>query len=114
MCFCFGNSDEHLQVRYRDPEKENVMEFSIFLLVWTLILAWVGRGVVRVVCNIFFHPLRKFPGPNWAKATEWWKTYIEVVKQESMTDVLVRLHKQYGMSSKVSQSAPTDLMQEMW
>lgn len=51
---------------------------------------------MRVVCNIFFHPLRKFPGPNWAKATEWWKTYIEVVKQESMTDVLVRLHKQYG------------------
>jgi hypothetical protein len=90
------------------------MEFSTFLLVWTLILAWVGRGVVRVVCNIFFHPLRKFPGPNWAKATEWWKTYIEVVKQESMTDVLVRLHKQYGMSSKVSHSALTDLMQEMW
>jgi hypothetical protein len=74
------------------------MEFSISLLVWTLILAWVGKGVVGVLYNLFFHPLRKFPGPNWAKATEWWKTYIEVVKQESMTDVLKRLHEQYGKS----------------
>jgi hypothetical protein len=93
------------------------MEFSISWLVWTLILALIGRVVelvARVVYNIFFHPLSKFPGPSWAKATEWWKTYIEVVKQESMTDVLVRLHKQYGVSSKVSHSALTDLVQEMW
>ena len=76
------------------------MEFSISLLVWTLLLTWVGRAVVTLVYNVFFHPLSKLPGPNWAKATEWWKTYIEVVKQESMTDVLVRLHKQYGMALK--------------
>jgi hypothetical protein len=76
------------------------MEFSISLLVWTLILAWVGRAVVRVVYNVFLHPLRKFPGPFAAGATEWWKTWIEVVTQESMTDVLVRLHKQYGLFPK--------------
>jgi hypothetical protein len=81
------------------------MEFSVSLLLWTLIFAWVGRGVLRVVYNVFLHPLRQFPGPNWAKVTEWWKTYIEVVKQESMIDVLVRLHKQYGTGSKVAPSA---------
>jgi hypothetical protein len=76
------------------------MEFSLFLLLWTSVLAWIGLGVARVLYNVFFHPLRAFPGPFAAKATEWWKTYIEVVKQESMTDVLVRLHKQYGPHSK--------------
>jgi hypothetical protein len=81
---------------YREAKKL-MMELSVSLLLWTLIFAWVGRCVLRVVYNLFFHPLSKFPGPTWAKATEWWKTYIEVVRQESMTDVLIRLHKQYGM-----------------
>jgi hypothetical protein len=57
---------------------------------------------VRVLHNVFFHSLRKFPGPWAAGATEWWKTWSDVVKQESFTDVLLRLHKQYGMLSKVS------------
>jgi hypothetical protein len=44
--------------------------------------------------------LRAFPGPTPAKATTWWQTYIEVVRQESMTDILKTLHKQYGACSK--------------
>lgn len=86
------------------------MEFSIFLLVSTLLLAWVGRVVVRVVYNVFIHPLRKFPGPWAAGATEWWKTWSDVVKQESFTDVLLRLHKQYGMFPKISPSALTEFV----
>ncbi|KAJ5046622.1 uncharacterized protein L3040_003860 [Drepanopeziza brunnea f. sp. 'multigermtubi'] len=35
-----------------------------------------------------------------------WKTYVEVVTQESMTDVLARLHKQYG---DVIRIAPNEL-----
>ncbi len=72
------------------------MEFSLFFLLWTSLLAWIGFGLVRVLYNVLFHPLKAFPGPAAAKASEWWKTYIEVVKQESMTDALVRLHNQYG------------------
>jgi hypothetical protein len=49
-----------------------------------------------VVQSIFFHPLSRFPGPLAARATGWWKTYVEVVKQESMVDVLFKLHEQYG------------------
>jgi uncharacterized phage-associated protein len=77
------------------------MGFSLFFLLWTSVLAWSLLGVVRVVYNVFFHPLKAFPGPSAAKATEWWKTYIEVVKQESMTDVLVGLHDQYGPYSRL-------------
>jgi len=76
------------------------MEFSLFLLLWTSLLAWIGLGIARVVYNVLFHPLRAFPGPTPAKATTWWQTYIEVVRQESMTDILKTLHKQYGACSK--------------
>jgi len=51
---------------------------------------------IRVLHRIFFHPLSRYPGPWAAKATDWWKTYIEVVKQESMVDVLFQLHEKYG------------------
>lgn len=72
------------------------MELQLSLILWTLLLAWLVSGVLRLFYNVFFHPLRAYPGPLAAKATTWWKTYIEVVKQESMTDVLFDLHKQFG------------------
>lgn len=68
----------------------------LFSLAWKLLLAWVGLQLVQVGYNVFLHPLKAYPGPPWAKATAWWKTYIEVVQQESMVDVLVKLHEQYG------------------
>jgi hypothetical protein len=86
------------------------MEFSISLLLWTGLLVWVGRILVRVVYNVFLHSLKKIPGPLPASATEWWKTWIEVVRQESMTDVLVRLHKQYGSLPKLRPSLLIDLI----
>jgi hypothetical protein len=72
------------------------MELQLAFVLWTLFLAWLALGVFRVFYRVFFHPLRAFPGPVAAKATTWWKTYIEVVKQESMTDVLFKLHKEFG------------------
>jgi hypothetical protein len=72
------------------------MEVQLSLVLWTLFLAWLAVGALRLFYNVFLHPLRAYPGPLGAKATAWWKTYIEVVKQESMTDVLSELHKQFG------------------
>ena len=77
------------------------MELQLSLLLWTLFLAWLASAVFRLVYNVFFHPLRVHPGPLAAKATTWWKTYIEVVKQESMTDVLFKLHKQFGSYARM-------------
>jgi hypothetical protein len=72
------------------------MEFQLSLVLWTLFLAWLSLRVFYLLYNVFFHPLRAYPGPIGAKATTWWKTYIEVVKQESMTDVLSKLHEHFG------------------
>ena len=72
------------------------MELKLSLLLWRASLAWIFQGLVRLLCNVSLHPLREYPGPLSAKATTWWKAYIEVVKQESMVDVLFKLHEQYG------------------
>ena len=72
------------------------MELSFSVVLWTSLLAWIAQGLLRLLYNVAFHPLRDYPGPLAARASAWWKTYIEVVRQESMIDVLSILHKQYG------------------
>lgn len=67
-------------------------------LICLILLAAAGLyGLGRVVYNVFFHPLRNFPGPWMAGATSSWKGYKEVIKQESAVHELFRLHKKYGM-----------------
>jgi hypothetical protein len=70
--------------------------FSTLFYTSVLVAGWLIVGAGRLIFNVFFHPLREYPGPLAARASLWWKIYIEVIKQESMTDALFRLHKQYG------------------
>ena len=72
------------------------MEVQLSRVLWTIFLAWLSSKAFRLLYNVLFHPLRVYPGPIGARATTWWKTYIEVVKQESMTDVLTKLHERFG------------------
>ena len=68
---------------------------AAYTAVW-LLAAGAAFKVLQAVYNVFFHPLKDFPGPVAAKATIWWRIYIDMVKKESMVDVLTRLHKIYG------------------
>ncbi|KAH9990459.1 cytochrome P450 [Xylariaceae sp. FL0662B] len=52
--------------------------------------------IFHACANVFFDPLSKFPGPKLAAVSGWWLVYYEVVKAESLTDILIRLHKHYG------------------
>ncbi|KAK2626244.1 hypothetical protein QTJ16_004506 [Diplocarpon rosae] len=72
------------------------MAIQTGLILWSLLLSWSSLKLGALVYNIYFHPLSAFPGPLAARATTWWKTYIEVVTQESMLDVLKQLHRTYG------------------
>ena len=73
------------------------MEYSASLVAWSVLLGWIILQLGQLFFNAFVHPLKAFPGPLPAGASLWWKTYIEVFKKQSMTDVLVELHKKYGM-----------------
>jgi hypothetical protein len=72
-----------------------------------LLVAWLGSFIFEGIYNISNNPLAPFPGPKLAAFTSWYKTYYEVFRRESWTEVLERLHKKYGlprgtMSSRTS------------
>lgn len=81
---------------------ELLLDSSNFLfLVWKLgiawlLLLWVSYNAAKVVYNLYFHPLAKFPGPIFAAASDWWQVYVEVVKAESLSKKLVGLHEEFG------------------
>ncbi|KAI9768092.1 MAG: hypothetical protein M1840_005126 [Geoglossum simile] len=68
----------------------------------TALAAWLIWKVARGVYNVYFHPLSRFPGPAAAKVTQWWTTYVEIFKQQSMVKVLVELHKIHGDIVRIS------------
>ncbi|KAK9234108.1 cytochrome P450 [Lipomyces kononenkoae] len=82
------------------------MDFNISGAVATVLLSWLLVNLCRLAYNIFLHPLKRFRGPLCAAATTWWKTYIEVYAQRSMTDVLEDLHARYG---DVVRTGPNEL-----
>ncbi|KAF1918736.1 cytochrome P450 monooxygenase-like protein [Ampelomyces quisqualis] len=56
----------------------------------------VVYGIYTTVYNVLFHPLAKFPGPPMARATVYWKAYVECIQHRSFCHVLGELHAQYG------------------
>jgi len=71
-------------------------ELSATSLTLIAAAAWLLWGAWRVVFNLYFHPLAAFPGPVAARATRWWRVYVELVKQDSMYARCGELHKIYG------------------
>ena len=74
-------------------------QVSLSLIVGAASVAFLLWKVWQWIFNIYFHPLSKFPGPPVAAATGWWKTYIELVKQQSMVDYIAKLHEIHGKSA---------------
>ncbi|KAH9177359.1 cytochrome P450 [Lactarius sanguifluus] len=62
----------------------------------TALAAILTFSVCRIVYNLYFHPLSHFPGPKLAACSRLWLGYHEVIKGESLSDLRVELHRQYG------------------
>ncbi|EFR03752.1 averantin oxidoreductase [Nannizzia gypsea CBS 118893] len=78
---------------------------TTWMVALVLVLA-VLLCLYRVLYNIFFHPLAKFPGPMLAGATSGWRAYKEVIKQETLAKELFGLHRRYGDIVRI---APNEL-----
>ncbi|KAI0277341.1 putative cytochrome P450 [Russula aff. rugulosa BPL654] len=63
-------------------------------------------ALVRVIYNLYFHPLSRFPGPRGAACTRWWLAYMELGRGISLTTVRAELHKKYGDIIRI---APNEL-----
>ena len=59
-------------------------------------------AVIRVIYNLFFHPLSHFPGPRGAACTKWWLAYMELGKGVSLSTLRAELHQKYGTPSTLS------------
>lgn len=46
--------------------------------------------------NLCFHPLRKVPGPFFARLTSWWIFTLEMRREPAME--IFRLHQIYGIT----------------
>ncbi|KZF24030.1 cytochrome P450 [Xylona heveae TC161] len=64
--------------------------------IWIWLLVALSIALCPIIYNVFFHPLRRFPGPRMAGATSWWKAYKEVFQQETLAQLLFDLHRKHG------------------
>src|SRR6266478_1846067 len=56
-------------------------------------------ALVRVIYNLYFHPLSRFPGPRGAACTRWWLAYMELGRGVSLSTLRAELHQKYGTGS---------------
>ncbi|KAG7094565.1 hypothetical protein E1B28_005393 [Marasmius oreades] len=66
----------------------------------------LARLVTLVLYRLFFHPLRKFPGPWLASVTKYYRGYYEIFRDGGWLDQLEVLHQRYGPAVRV---APSEL-----
>jgi hypothetical protein len=60
------------------------------------------------VYRLFFHSTRSFPGPFWARLSQWWRVY-EFAKSEKGYLVVHELHQRYGDVVRIGQAFPFSL-----
>jgi hypothetical protein len=74
----------------------------VALLMPAALTTAIAYVLYTVVYNLFFHPLAKFPGPPVARATFYWKAYVECIEQRSFCHVVAELHAKYGEMPQVT------------
>lgn len=68
--------------------------------------------IASVVYNLYFHPLKKYPGPFWARASLWWRFYHSVGGR--WYRVLESNHKRYGDVLRVSPNELSFATADAW
>ncbi|KAF8488483.1 putative P450 monooxygenase [Russula emetica] len=59
-------------------------------------------ALIRVIYNVYFHPLSRFPGPRGAACTRWWLAYMELGRGISLSTLRADLHQKYGDIIRIS------------
>ena len=72
---------------------------SFQLGAFTTLAGSLVYALVRVIYNVYFHPLSRFPGPRGAACTGWWLAYMELGRGVSLSTLRTELHRKYGTDS---------------
>ena len=65
-------------------------------LMGALLASYLLYSVWRLVYNVYFHPLAKFPGPWWAGATSYVEAYFDIIKGGRYSAKVEAMHARYG------------------
>jgi hypothetical protein len=72
----------------REPQVNGAMALHIFVIIG------LGYGILSTLFNLFLHPLRKIPGPFWARCSNLWGRYQNLYGQKAHS--IHAAHKAYG------------------
>lgn len=53
-----------------------------------------GKMTAVIIYRVYFHPLAKYPGPFFARITDWYNMYHCLVGDRHLE--FYRIHKEYG------------------
>ncbi|KAJ4323564.1 hypothetical protein N0V84_004305 [Fusarium piperis] len=59
-------------------------------------LFWVSYLTCKVIYNLFFHPLSKFPGPKIAAIGTYYEFYHDVIRDGTYLWRIEEMHRKYG------------------
>ncbi|PLN84688.1 cytochrome P450 [Aspergillus taichungensis] len=65
-------------------------------ILWLACAATVGYILLKSIYRLYFHPLRKFPGPKLAAITSLYEFYYNVIRSGKFLFEIERMHEQYG------------------
>lgn len=65
----------------------------MYLQLFSLVIFY---AVALALYRIFFHPLRRYPGPVLAAVTDWYEAYYNIIKKGGLLLEIERLHELHG------------------
>lgn len=87
----------------------------------SLYLPWLGLTLIlwafvtaagRVIYNLFFHPLRRFPGPLVSRATNLWR--ISKLFSGNLHQSVRQLHEEYGPVVRIAPHELSFIESQAW
>lgn len=81
-------------------------ETAVSSSIWTILLLWVTYVIAQCVYNLYFHPLRKIPGPRLAAMTCLYEFWYDAVRGGAYIWEIRKMHEVYGKTAVLAAIAP--------
>ncbi|KAF4819680.1 Cytochrome P450 monooxygenase BOT1 [Colletotrichum siamense] len=78
------------------------LTYSVLGSIQMLLVGGLLYSIGLLFYRLFFHPLRKIPGPWYAAATSWYEFYYDVVLDGQLVRQYPILHEKYGPVIRIS------------
>ena len=91
---------------YTSYAKDNIIKSLLLVVAGT----WLTSQLVKLMYNLFFHPLSHIPGPRLAAATYIPEFYYDVLRSGRYTERIRHMHETYGKIPLTSWLNSTEIL----